>query len=1060
MKNKMIKKLLVHICYLFLIANHALGSATLPSLATPTDPFIDKDLDGLSNTEEIIRGTNPNNPDTDGDGKNDSVDGWPRDSALSPTLLPDVQYAIHPLKLLIPATGYQVETITNSGNLILNISDGPAFAYRNFPIYKYSFSTRQLTNIAPAQGELTGWAYSSTQNWTNWTNNFRQISESTRCKNITYQLTDPFYFPLILPPFKSQSFKYNESLGLIGSFYSSGNYSAGIISNSAVENLLPNSTDLTSPSFDYRIHTSTATAIGDDGSIATVETEYSFSGSLASAQTGSWKIQTASYIKNFSGESKRIGNVASRSQNGDQSIETTGSFFYPLQVGCGSLATGTIGTPSSNGVFSQSTNNKAISINETVYKVTDLLPTATYLQPYIISNPDSLTDDAALVSTGAYGGNYWLIKSNGANYAWTKLKTWDPDQQIDTTPVYLMGNRRFELCGFDRTGPCIVRNGIRWFFRQLAQPSWNVTISTMINAEGIILADAKHAFDTLGQLIDPAQQQTEQVLLVPIEVTWETIENGAEVGWNRAPVDCTMYGMSLKKGAPLLGGGFRVLPGAATGDDTQTHDQVLLKVKLPTSFAGRTVEMAIFDVDDPVPYSFDTSYVAEARNLHLDPDDTPLISIGNDNHGDFVDNNLTGGYFPLTNSKRAQVVVTPQGIATIAVRVGMQPGDNYRVAITLGAATELDSLQVQGSDLPGYVPTAGRATLSNFSGVLSPLLTVWRRLHIEQDSMAEVSTTGGERNLVQGRVRGISLLSSDQTPHTYQVTIDDDNDNSIHNDSLNRFDEGKIILDGVPFKVKSSNQETPVRLIVYENAVEDLSRLLNTSQVINGYLNLEGEDIIYQLIDDDSTAIPTEFTLPLPDTVDFITDAVRSKYVPAYIELDTTKPNPVRLLTFIRNASTAPYHPYGRNLNDRADFWAARLVSAFQPPIGEDGDPHSTLDGGTKESPTSGEAGEYVVNNTGIGSIDAFIYMESFREFSRILLNNQVNYNQGVRDMREQRDIVVAHELGHMPPRVWTPVNDDHIEGGLMSSYEYVNSTSEFTAITLRRIRNTLQWTH
>jgi hypothetical protein len=77
---------------------HGGGGGTAPA---------DSDNDGLSDLEEILKGTDPNNPDTDGDGVIDSLDTYP----LDPTL--PVQPAVTPSPALPPsATPLTTPSIT------------------------------------------------------------------------------------------------------------------------------------------------------------------------------------------------------------------------------------------------------------------------------------------------------------------------------------------------------------------------------------------------------------------------------------------------------------------------------------------------------------------------------------------------------------------------------------------------------------------------------------------------------------------------------------------------------------------------------------------------------------------------------------------------------------------------------------------------------------------------------------------------------------------------------------------------------------------------------------
>jgi alpha-tubulin suppressor-like RCC1 family protein len=57
------------------------------------DPYMDSDRDGLTDVEEYQLGTDPNNPDTDGDHLPDGQDGWPNDALVNIPRLPEYSYA-------------------------------------------------------------------------------------------------------------------------------------------------------------------------------------------------------------------------------------------------------------------------------------------------------------------------------------------------------------------------------------------------------------------------------------------------------------------------------------------------------------------------------------------------------------------------------------------------------------------------------------------------------------------------------------------------------------------------------------------------------------------------------------------------------------------------------------------------------------------------------------------------------------------------------------------------------------------------------------------------------
>ena len=85
------KLLLMSLLHSFLLANNCPKWApnVIDDIFTviPIYPYsttaADSDCDGVSNVDEIANGTNPNNPDTDGDGVNDYEDDYPLDAHSS-----------------------------------------------------------------------------------------------------------------------------------------------------------------------------------------------------------------------------------------------------------------------------------------------------------------------------------------------------------------------------------------------------------------------------------------------------------------------------------------------------------------------------------------------------------------------------------------------------------------------------------------------------------------------------------------------------------------------------------------------------------------------------------------------------------------------------------------------------------------------------------------------------------------------------------------------------------------------------------------------------------------
>lgn len=217
-------------------------------------------------------------------------------------------------------------------------------------------------------------------------------------------------------------------------------------------------------------------------------------------------------------------------------------------------------------------------------------------------------------------------------------------------------------------------------------------------------------------------------------------------------------------------------------------------MKARTTFgAGQTIYFKSFDLDDP------------------STDDAPVDATGaagNDNRGGSGTAQQYGilsqvGGSGTTNS--ASATTDANGVASVDLTVTMQPGDNFTVAASH------DQKYLNGLTVAG-------ATLKDSAGLLvgadtpkakaSPMLTVWRRLHLEVDSMEQMPATGPQRNSVAGRITFVNGTSTIATIVGVNQNLDDGSpqklDNPPPNTGNGRFENGKIRV-GAPGSVT----ETP-----------------------------------------------------------------------------------------------------------------------------------------------------------------------------------------------------------------------------------------------------------
>ena len=405
---------------------------------------------------------------------------------------------------------------------------------------------------------------------------------------------------------------------------------------------------------------------------------------------------------------------------------------------------------------------------------------------------------------------------------------------------------------------------------------------------------------------------------------------------------------------------------------------------------GVTVYFALFDPDDP------------------SADDNEVDNDGVEYGYDFVGHDNRGGRGALSETSGP----TSNGKYSVVLTVAHHPGDNHRVGVALNPQDfgVLDDNSVPGSD----------AQVSWFAGKLSPLLTVWRKLHVEIDSMNADPETYPEKWPDLNRVL-VDTVSAN-SPEAGQSTILVEEPFSGPDTD---FYEGGL-FDGLWLVISNSVAPGEEELVVDG---------VLTQEQIDAVIGQE----VYMCDDDGVGQLPS-----YPSLSGFVADAFKPAYITVEAMSDALNPN--KLVDFDLNledweAWAGVGYDNAQDVWSEDQFWAALLVMCYQPGEGADQDPDKYWGVGN-----SGGDGRAVFD----ADIDWGVTREADDDNASAVFV-EVQRDVGVPESTFLPHII-AHEIGHSAGNSSTSA--DHAEGGLMDKPVY----GSFHAATLKRFRGCDRW--
>ena len=469
---------------------------------------------------------------------------------------------------------------------------------------------------------------------------------------------------------------------------------------------------------------------------------------------------------------------------------------------------------------------------------------------------------------------------------------------------------------------------------------------------------------------------------------------------------------------PAAGGGERIFPDRETLASAGNQRIIRVRATVNPVKAGTRVYFRAFDMDDP-----------SSNNAPLDTNG----NAGNDNRS-------------LPRAGRLSVpsaLTDNNGVATVQFTVGMNPGDNYRVAAS-ATRNYLTGVTVNGTDLED----ATHATLPTNDGNQTNMLTVWRRLHVELDSMVAAPNAGTQKNFISGLVAIINGAGNTATEVVVNQNLDD---GSLKLDDPapdnGRFENGSITigagaaaaqtidLEGngthnvvrmagidVPFTLTKAGEANVTGNIVVLGGLNVTLNITNgvlTNNHVGGSIDIAGvpvnvtatnpanstitlarhPNIPFELRDDDTAPMPT-----LPDTT-----LMADKYEPAYIvpvvDGGGRAANNKQTVPFKRNIASDNSATLNTELvaangmesdgNRRNDFWIVYIMQAFQGRTNNNANPLDIR--GDKDPNVENATGGVTTSLNGKGSFNFFEEMTD-------------EVNQGLANTFA---ITTAHEAAH-----------------------------------------------
>jgi len=358
--------------------------------------------------------------------------------------------------------------------------------------------------------------------------------------------------------------------------------------------------------------------------------------------------------------------------------------------------------------------------------------------------------------------------------------------------------------------------------------------------------------------------------------------------------------------------------------------------------------------------------------------------------------------------------------------------------------------------------TADLLQYGNVSGyvvpvVWSPMLTIWRKLHVEVDSM--------DKEALDLNSRFQNNEWSNAYPTLVEVNVPGAGFTTVHHDfgcllcNLdNRWEGGAFVSPSGGESLIVRNTHTELILWGYPGAI------------LNQWCTVRDDDLYF-----------SDLTAPrqLPQT-SVITGNIVTAYRDAYIEITEASDelNPNRIVPWQSNLSGTELQfdhllvagvCSTWDLDSATNFWARHFVTCYQSDTDLDVDPDSNENCGVSQNCLAVQAPYPILGLSPLsatneservgGTVRAGIHETASSTVYKETIRDVDAYDEAVRFWQ-----VVGHEIGHATlDQAGSKISEEaaHAEGGLMSGGDQLSNITgyhRFTAETLVRMRDVSQW--